>query len=374
MIPVNTPLLDGKEKAYLTECIESGWISSEGPFVRQFEEKVAERMERTYGIAVANGTAALEIAAKALGLGPGDEVIVPSFTIISPVQAITKLGAVPVLVDSDPHTWNMTAEGVSAKITNRTKGIIVVHIYGMPCDMEPLLQLAEVNGLWLLEDAAEMHGQQYKGRPCGSFGAISTLSFYPNKHITTGEGGMILTNNAVLADHCASLRNLCFAPERRFKHYELGWNYRMTNLQAAVGLAQMERLDYFVEKKRQMGTTYHEVFRHSPHIQIGLHETEYAQNIYWIYGVVLNKQYPHNAAFMQARLAEKGIDTRPFFYPMHLQPVFYSMPWYLSHDFPVATTLADRGFYIPSGLGLSTSDQLKVISTVQKVLDIHAHT
>ncbi|MCX6327733.1 MAG: DegT/DnrJ/EryC1/StrS family aminotransferase, partial [Bacteroidia bacterium] len=226
-IPVNTPLLDGNEEKYLLECIRTGWISSEGPFIKHFEENFAAYIGRKEGIAVANGSGALDIAVQALKIGPGDEVIMPTFTIISPAQSVVRAGAKPVLVDSDPVTWNMDVTQIEAKITPKTKAILVVHIYGLPTDMDPVLELCKKYDLYLIEDAAEMHGQTYKGKMCGSFGDISTFSFYPNKHITTGEGGMIMVDNPELADRCRKLRNLAFEPGgRRFIHNELGWNYR----------------------------------------------------------------------------------------------------------------------------------------------------
>ena len=252
-IPVNQPLLDGNEKKYLIECIETGWISSEGSFVKQLEEQFARRVGRKYGIAVSNGSVALDAAVVALKIGPGDEVILPTFTIISCAAAIVRAGATPVVVDCDPKTWNIDINQVEAKITDRTKAIMVVHIYGLPVDMEPILTLANQYGLTVIEDAAEVHGQTYKSRPCGSFGDISTFSFYPNKHITTGEGGMLVTDDEQLADRCRSLRNLCFQPQKRFVHEELGWNFRMSNVQAAIGVAQLERLDSFVTRKRPDG-------------------------------------------------------------------------------------------------------------------------
>ena len=243
-IPVNTPLLSGNELKYLTECIETGWISSEGPFISEFEKKFSTYVQRKYGIAVSNGSAALDIAVKALHIGKDDEVIMPAFTIISPAQSVVKEGGIPVLVDSDPLTWNMDATQVEAKITAKTKAIIVVHIYGLPVDMDPILALCKKYKLKLIEDAAEMHGQTYKGKMCGSFGDISIFSFYPNKQITTGEGGMIVCDDEAIAERCKKLRNLAFEPnERRFVHHELGWNYRMTNLQAALGLAQLEKME-----------------------------------------------------------------------------------------------------------------------------------
>jgi perosamine synthetase len=352
-IPVNEPLLDGNEKTYLIECIDTGWISSEGPFVKAFEEKFAAQVGRRYGVAVTNGSVALDAAVVALGIGPGDEVILPTFTIISCAAAIVRAGAVPVVVDSDPITWNMDVTQIEAKITPRTKAIMVVHIYGLPVDMDPVLALADHYGLQIIEDAAEMHGQTYKGKPCGSFGAISTFSFYPNKHITTGEGGMIVTDDPALAERCRSLRNLCFQPQKRFVHEELGWNLRMTNLQAALGLAQLERLQEFVARKRHMGDRYTQLLTDQPGLQLPLAKTAYADNIYWVYGVVLRPEVPVDAEKIMHLLKHQNIGTRPFFWCMHEQPVFHKLGLFEGVSCPVAENLARRGFYLPSGMALT---------------------
>lgn len=352
-VPVNEPVLDGNEEKYLVDCVRSGWISSEGPYVARFEDGVAARVGRRYGIAVANGSAALEVAVVALGLGAGDEVILPAFTIISCAAAVVRAGAVPVLADCDPITWNMDPDLVRARITPRTKAIMVVHIYGLPTDMDPLLALAREHGLKVIEDAAEMHGQAYRQRPCGSFGDISTLSFYPNKHVTTGEGGMLLTDDSQLAERCRALRNLCFKPEQRFVHDELGWNFRMSNLQAALGVAQLERLDEFVARKRCMGARYTELLAGTTGLQLPLPSAEYADNIYWVFGVVLDDDVGMDAREAMERLAQKGIGTRPFFWPMHEQPVFRKMGLFAGECYPVAERIARRGFYLPSGLALT---------------------
>ncbi len=370
MIPVNQPLLDGNEKRYLLECIESGWISSEGPFVKAFEEKFAARFGRKHAIAVSNGTAALDAAVEALGIGPGDEVIMPSFTIISCVMQIVRNGAKPVLVDSDPRTWNMDVEAIEQKITPRTKAIMAVHIYGLPGDMDPLLALARKHNLKVLEDAAQMHGQTYKGKACGSFGDLSTFSFYPNKHITTGEGGMIVTDSDELAEQCRSLRNLCFKPESRFVHDRLGWNLRMTSMQAALGLAQIERLDEFVARKRSMGALYQELLGDLKGVQLPLASTDYADSVYWVFGLLLDESLGITAVDAMKRLAEQGVGTRPFFCPMHQQPVLHKMGAIAESDrCPVAERLYKQGFYIPSGMAL-TEDQIRTVAaTVRRVLN-----
>ncbi len=367
-IPVNEPLLDGNEKKYLSECIDTGWISSEGPFVKQFEEQFAARVGRKYGIAVSNGSVALEAAVVALGIGAGDEVILPTFTIISCAAAIVRAGAVPVVVDCEPQTWNMDVSLIEAKITPLTKAIMVVHIYGLPVDMDRVLALAEKYNLLIIEDAAEMHGQTYKNRPCGSFGAISTFSFYPNKHITTGEGGMLLTDDHRLAERCCSLRNLCFQPQKRFQHEELGWNLRMSNLQAALGVAQLERLDEFVARKRHMGQRYTELLSDISGLQLPLLRTDYADNIYWVYGLVLKDEVPFDAQEAMQRLRQHQIGSRPFFWPMHEQPILQKMGLFAGESCPVAEKIARRGFYIPSGMALTDEQMEQVANLLKEVL------
>ncbi len=367
-IPVNEPLLDGNEEIYLRECIRTGWISSEGPFVKLFEEQFAARAGRRYGIAVANGSVALDAAVVALGIGEGDEVIMPTFTIISCAAAVVRAGARPIFVDSDPETWNMDVAQVEARITPCTKAIMAVHIFGLPVDLDPLLMLARKHGLRVIEDAAQMHGQTYKGRPCGSFGDISTFSFYPNKHITTGEGGMILTDEPVLAEKCRSLRNLCFKAEQRFIHDDLGWNLRMTNLQAAIGVAQLERLDEFVRRKRRMGRLYSDLLQGTEGFQRPLPATDYAENVYWVYGVVLDDDLHWDAKEAMTRLTELGVGTRPFFWPMHEQPVLIKRGLTSSERFPVAERIARRGFYLPSGLRLSDEQMRAAAEALRAIL------
>lgn len=367
-IPVNEPLLNGNEKKYLCECIDSGWISSEGPFVKAFEQKMSSTVGRKYGVAVSNGTAALEVAVQALGIQAGDEIIMPTFTIISCAMAVTKRGAIPVLIDSDPFKWNMKAEEIESKITDRTKAIMVVHLYGLPVEMDKVLALAEKYYLKVIEDAAEMHGQTYKGKPCGSFGDISTFSFYPNKHVTTGEGGMIVTDDEELAERCRNLRNLCFKKDVRYIHDEISDNYRFTNLQAAVGLAQLERLDEFIKRKRFMGSYYTERLRGIDGLLLPVEKTEYADNIYWVYGLVLDKHIQADNKEVQKILAKEGIGTRTFFWCMHEQPVYKNAGLFEEETYPNAEYLARKGFYIPSGLALTEKQMEKVVDKVVKMV------
>jgi perosamine synthetase len=368
-VPVNVPRLDGNEKKYLVECIETGWISSEGPFVQKFEQMMAARVGRKHGIAVCNGSAALDAAVAALRIGPGDEVILPTFTIISCAAAVVRAGGTPVVVDCDPRTWNMRAEDVAVRITPRTKAIMVVHIYGLPVEMEPILSLVEKHNLRIIEDSAEMLGQTCAGRPCGSFGDLSTFSFYPNKHATTGEGGMIVTNDDELAERCRSLRNLCFQ-KKRFVHEELGWNFRLSNVQAALGVAQLERLDQTVVAKRRMGRLYTELLSGVGGIELPPELTPYAENIYWVYGMVLKDEVPFDAAEAMKRLGEKSIGTRPFFWPMHEQPVLRKTGLFTGESYPVAERIARRGFYVPSGAGLSDAQLERVARAVKEIMEV----
>jgi len=367
LIPVNQVVLDGNERKYVNQCIDTGWISSEGAFVRQFEEQFSARVGRKYGIAVANGSVALDVAVAALEIGHRDEVILPTFTIISCAAAVVRAGAVPVLVDSDLVTWNIDVSQVEARITPRTKAIVVVHTFGLPVDTDPVLELASKYHLRIIEDAAEMHGQTYKGGPCGSFGDISTFSFYPNKHVTTGEGGMLVTDDSELAQKCRSLRNLCFQPSRRFVHHYLGWNFRMSNLQAALGVAQLERLNEFVARKRAMGKKYNELLVNLRTIRLPLAKTSYADNIYWVYGLLLDDSLPFESEEAMRRLRDAAVETRPFFWPMHEQPVFQKMGLFVGESYPVAERLARRGFYLPSGVGLSDAQIIRVAEAVQEL-------
>jgi perosamine synthetase len=377
MIPVNEPKLGPRELEYVTECVQTGWISSAGRFIDQFEQQWAAYCGRRYGIAVCNGTVALQIAAACLDLQPGDEVIMPSFTIISCAQAVIYCGGVPVLVDSDPQTWCMDVGQVRSKITSRTRAIMPVHIYGHPVDMDPLLELADEFGLSIIEDAAEAHGAQYlsharqqmpgEWKRCGSFGEVSCFSFYANKLVTTGEGGMLVTDDPRLAEKARGLRNLCFQPQRRFYHEALGFNFRMTNLQAALGLAQLERMDDIVAHKRWMGQAYTERLQDIACLQLPV-EKPWARNIYWMYGLVLSEETGMDAVEFARRLHSAGVETRPFFLGMHEQPVLRKMGLYLAERYPVAERIARQGLYLPSGMALTAEQLDKVDFVVHEVL------
>lgn len=367
MIPVNEPLLGGRELEYVSECIRTGWISSAGRFIEAFEAGWAAYCDMPYGVAVSNGSVALEVAIGCLELEPGDEVIMPAFTIISCAQAVVGRGAVPVLVDADPRTWCMDVDQVAAKITPRTRAIMPVHIYGHPTDMAPLWALAEQHGLAIVEDAAEAHGATYRGRRCGGLGDLSCFSFYANKIITTGEGGMVLARDARLAERARSLRNLCFRPERRFYHTELGNNFRLTNLQAAVGLAQLEQIDELVARKRRMGRRYTELLAGIPGITLPVEEP-WATNVYWMYGLVLDEAAGPDAVEFARRLKARGVETRPFFLGMHEQPALWDRGLFRGERYPVAERIARQGLYLPSGLTLTDEQMVAVARAVRECL------
>jgi perosamine synthetase len=376
MIPVNEPALGEREMAYVAECLRTGWVSSAGRFINEFEQGWASYCVRRYGIAVSNGTTALQLAVACLGLKPGDEVIMPTFTIVSCAMAAIYNGAVPVLVDSDPKTWCMNVNDIEEKITARTRAVMPVHIYGHPVDMDPILKLAEKHQFQIIEDAAEVHGAEYlSGRNtdhpswkrCGSFGNFSCFSFYANKLITTGEGGMVLTDDPKLAEKACSLRNLCFQPDRRFYHEELGFNFRLTNLQAALGLAQLERMEEIVARKRWMGKEYGLRLKGTKSLQLPAEEP-WARSVYWMYGVVLSDEVDMDAVQFGQRLRERGVDTRPFFLGMHEQPVLKKRGLFHNENYPVAERLARRGLYLPSGLSLTENQLQDVCDAVQQAL------
>ena len=357
-IPVNKPIFVGNEIKYLTNCIKTSWIGSDGEYVKTFEIKLAEYVKRKFGIAVSSGSAALEIAFSALGLKKGDEVIMPSFTIISCLNPVLRVGAKPVFVDTCLETWNMDINQIEKKITKKTKIILAVHIYGLPVYMPKILKVAKKYNLKVIEDASEQIGQTIDGKQCGSFGDISTFSFYTNKHITTGEGGMIFTNNKLFKDKSSKLRNLYFDDKRRFVHNSFGWNYRMSNLQAAVGLAQLENINLAVKLKRKFGNEYHKELQNIDSIKLQKLKTKFSKNIFWVVGILVTKKNV-NVGKIQKSLLNYGIQTRPFFWPMHLQPIYFKK---LKKKFYLPNTeyISKRGFYLPSGLGLSLS-QIKYI-------------
>lgn len=381
MIPVNEPLLDGNEKKYLQECIDTGWISSEGPFVRRFEEMFAQYCGRKHGIAIINGTAALEVALYAVGIRPGQRVIMPTFTIASCALAAIRLGAVPYLVDIEPQTWcmdiNQTCRAVE-RGDEHTAAVMPVHIYGHPVNMDPLLAICQKYRVKIVEDAAEVHGAEYASRflsddpqkpvwkRCGSFGDVSSFSFYANKMITTGEGGMVVTDNDEMAERARSFRNLCFGKIERFRHEDLGYNFRMSNLQAAVGVAQMEQIDRFLAIKRQVGAWYHERLKDVEEIRMQpVHE--WARPMYWMIALELEAKCGLTANDAMERLREMGIGTRPFFMGLHAQPAMRYLVETQEGGCPHAEKAYKYGFYVPSGLTLTEEAVDRVCTAIKSL-------
>lgn len=376
MIPVNEPVFGEREAEFTAECIRTGWVSSSGRFIEEFERSWAAYCGMKYGVAVNNGTSALELAVETLGLHPGDEVIIPAFTIISCALAVIHNGGVPVLVDCDPVTFAIDATKLEARITSRTRAIMPVHLYGHPLDMDPVRAIAGTHGLVVIEDAAEVHGAEYlQGRDgpapvwrrCGGLGDIATFSFYANKLVTTGEGGMALTNDAGVAERMRGHRNLCFRAERRFFHTALGNNFRLTNLQAAVGVAQVERIESIVARKRWMGHRYTERLAGLAVLQLPV-EQPWARAVYWMYAVVLDAACGIDAAEFARRLQDEGVETRPFFLGMHEQPALLERGLFGGERYPVTERIARQGLYLPSGLALTEGQLDYVAAAVRRVL------
>lgn len=374
MIHINDLSFEGNEAKYLQECIRSGWISSEGPFVKKFENSFADFLGLGYGVAVCSGTAALETALFALGVGNGDEVIIPSFTIISCAIACIRLGAKPVLVDIEPDTCTMDASQVESRITSRTKVIMPVHIYGHPVDMDKVLYLAEKHNLKVLCDFAESQGGQYyskkKGRKwvwCGTMSDVSATSFYANKILTTGEGGMVLTNNPDYAARARAYRNLCFGADERFSHDELGYNFRMTNLQAAIGVARLEQFNKFIKIKRKLAEYYKGCLSEVKQVRF-LSEKPYARSVYWVYAIELKPEYGMDAKELMFKLKKLGIEARPFFKGMHVQPAFIKMGLFRDEKYPNTDFAYKYGLYLPSGLNLTEKQIDKIVKTLKTTL------
>jgi len=358
-LPVAEPWLGEKELLYVTECVLTGWVSSAGEFVTCFEEIFAEFCSTRYAIATTNGTAALHLALLALDIGSGDEVIVPTLTFIATANAVTYTGARPVFVDSEPETWNMDPDLIEESITSRTKAIIPVHLYGHPAHMDPILEIAARYGLAVVEDAAEAHGACYKGRRVGGIGDIGTFSFYGNKIITTGEGGMVVTNRADLAEKMRMLRDHGMSAERRYWHPILGYNYRMTNVQAALGVAQMEKVEAILNAKRRIAQAYTDILHGIPGLTLPP-EAPWAENVCWLYSVLVEeKTFGIGRDALMVALQNQGIDTRPLFPPVHTQPVYAT-----GQHLPVAEQLAARGLSLPSSVNLGIEDVQRIARTV----------
>ena len=358
IIPVCEPYLTGNEEKYVTQCIKTNWISSAGRFILDFEREFAKECGTKYGIATTSGTTALHLALVTMGIGPGDEVILPTFTMIASANTVRYTGAKPILVDSERKTWNMDLNQVKSKINDKTKAIMVMHTYGHPCDMDSILELTEKHGIFALEDAAEAHGAEYKGKRVGSLGDAACFSFYANKIITTGEGGMITTNKEEFYNKAANIRDHAFSTERHFWHQYVGFNYRMTNIQAAVGLAQVEKFDNLVDLRVKNAELYSSLLKDVEGLILPP-VTKGIKNVFWMYSIMLEDSFGINRDELRQRLARRGIETRTFFIPIHLQPIYHNQ--YKGQEFPVAEDLCRRGLYLPSASGL-TEQEIRFIA------------
>jgi perosamine synthetase len=364
-IPIAEPDLSGNEEKYVIECIRTGWISSKGKFVDQFEEKFASYVGVRHAIAVSSGTAALHLALVALDIQPGDEIIMPTFTMIACANVAKYLGAKPVLVDSEISTWNIDPNKIKERITDKTKAIMVVHIYGHPADMDPIMKIAKKYGLYVIEDAAEAHGAEYKGKKVGSIGDIGCFSFYANKIITTGEGGMVVTNDDSIAEKTRKLRDQAYNLKLRkwLVHDNIGYNYRLTNLQAAIGLAQLERVEEFVKRHRENAYYYNALLNEVRGITLPPN-APWAKNVYWMYTILINEEVLGvTRDKLMKRLEEHGIDSRATFLPIHLQPPYKDA--YKYEKYPVAELFGRSGVNLPSG-NTTTKEDIECIVTVIK--------
>jgi perosamine synthetase len=359
-IPVSEPLLEGNELAYVSDCIRSGWVSSLGKYIPEFEQQFARFCGVKHGIAVSNGTTALHLALVSLGIGPGDEVIIPTLTFIATANAVYYTGATPVFADSENRTWNIDPADVARRITPRTRAIVPVHVYGHPVDMGPLLELAAKHNLWVVEDAAEAHGALYGDRRVGSLGKVGVFSFYGNKIITTGEGGMLTTDDDDLAERARFLRDHAMSPVKRYWHTEIGYNYRMTNIQAAMGVAQMEKIEEYIQRKRKIAILYNEALAGIPGVSLPP-EAPWATSVYWMYSILVDAPYPLSRDQLMEALRCRQIDSRPFFYPIHTQP-----PYSVAGELPVAECLSRQGINLPSAVTLSVADIARIAAVIRQ--------
>lgn len=363
--PIATPILNGNETKYVLDCLNTTWISSNGPYLGQFEKQFAALCQTEHAIACSNGTAALHLALLAYGVEPGDEVIVPTLTFVATANAVAYCGAVPVFVDAEADTWNIDVRAIEQKITARTKGIIAVHLYGHPADMDPIMKLAERYDLFVIEDAAEGIGAQYKGRMAGSLGHTATFSLFGNKVITTGEGGIITTDNDDIADKIRLLRGQGIDKNKKYWHPVIGYNYRMTNIQAAIGCAQLEKVEWHIRQRIRVAMHYYDYLKHDDRVTLPVQQV-WAKNVFWMFSVVLNGYTEQQRDQIMKLLKDKGIETRPFFYPMHILPPYRNGQ--LLDEYPVANRIAAQGMNLPSHGELSEHDVQYICQTLQEVL------
>lgn len=367
MIPVSEPLLGKEELKNIKDCIKSGWISSKGSYIERFEEEFSRFCGVRYGVTTTNGTNAIHLALAALGVGKNDEVILPTFTMIATAYAVLYTGAKPVFVDCENETWNIDVSQIADFVNSKTKVLLPVHIYGHPVDMDPLRDIARKHKIFIVEDAAEAHGAEYKGKRCGSLGHLGCFSFYGNKIVTTGEGGMVVSNSKRLLEKLRSLKDLGHSPKKRFLHFEVAYNYRMTNMQAAIGLAQMTRVESLIEKKRKIAHLYHKYLKDIEGIKLPV-EKSWVKNVYWMYSILVEDDFGITRDELMLKLAEKGIGTRAFFVPMHAQPVIKKLNIIdKKRRYPVADYISKRGLYLPSGLTLKKEQIIEVCNEIKEI-------
>jgi perosamine synthetase len=366
MIPVFTPWLPASARGYVLDCLDSGWISSLGLYVPRFEEELARFCEARHAVATANGTVALHLALAVLGIGPGDEVLVPDLTFVATANAVHYTGASPVLVDVDPRTWGIDPEDARRKLTPRTRAVIPVHLYGRPVDLDPLLALAAEHGLEVVEDAAEAHGARYKGRRVGALGRVGAFSFYGNKIFTTGEGGALVTNDSELAARAAFLRDHAMDPQRRYYHPEIGFNYRMTNIQAALGCSQLEHADEILGRRQAIARAYDAGLAGIPGLAQAV-PMPWEESICWMYSVLVEPAFGADRDAVAAGLRARGIDSRPFFVPLHEMP-----PYRCDGAFPAATLLSRQGINLPSGTALTAGEIATVCGALRELANAAA--
>lgn len=359
-IPVADTYLTGHEKKYVMEAVETGWVSSIAPIIKQFEEKYARFVGVKHATSTSNGTVALHLAYEACGIGPGDEVIVPNLTFIATANAAKYVGAKPVMVDVDPHTWNLDPALIEKKITPKTKAIVPVHLYGVPCDMKPIIEIAQKHGLKVIEDCAESHGAEYGNKKLGAWGDVAAFSFYGNKIITTGEGGMITSNDSELMDKITLLKNHGMRPEKRYWHTVVGYNYRMTGLQAAFGMGQLDGIQEILEKKERIGQYYQKLLGEEPGLQMQATPAN-GKRVYWMMNIRVTPSFGKTRDQLVEILKAHHIDTRLLFYPLNELPVYES-----NESFPHSRAISREGVTLPSGTNLTSAQIERVSDVVRK--------
>jgi len=364
-IVIAEPVFNGNEKKYINECIDTGWISANGRFITEFQNEFAAFCGSKYALACSNGTVTLHLIAKALGIGPGDEVIMPTLTYVATANAVAECGATPVFVDSDPDSWNVSPEAIEAAITPRTKAIITVDLYGLACDMTAIMDIAKRHGLHVIEDSAEAHGAKWNGKCVGSMGIAGSFSFFGNKIITCGEGGMIVTDNEELYEKMKLLRSQGVDPSKRYWHVVRAYNYRMTNMQAAVGLAQLEQIDWHIAQRRRVAETYKKLFAEKLEGYVDIQKYPEEENhVYWMNSIILGDKVSKSRDQVMAEMEACNIEMRPLFYPMHIMPPYFDS----SVNCPVAMRLSARGINLPSHANMNEEKIGYVVDCLQKII------